>query len=291
MIQTLDTWLVETRAWVDGELERVLPAADVSPARLHEALRYAVFGGGKRLRPALVRAVAESFGCRELERAAPAAAAVELVHTYSLVHDDLPAMDDDDLRRGRATCHVVYGEALAILVGDALQTLAFEVLADGPQGSVAALARAAGSRGMVGGQVLDIESDGRAADWPAVHELQRLKTAALIRAAAELGALAAGEEDPERVQGAGRFGELLGQAFQVVDDLLDVTASAEVLGKTPGKDAALERGTAVAALGLEGAREAARELAEGARTAARELGWPAGSRADELVTFTLERAY
>lgn len=288
---TLDHWLAETGTWIDGVLDRVMPAKQATPAGLHEAMRYAVFGGGKRLRPAIVRAVAESFGLTDLTKAEPAAAAIELVHTYSLVHDDLPAMDDDDLRRGRATCHVVYGDALAILVGDALQTLAFELLAEAPRGSVAALARAAGSRGMVGGQVLDIESDGRVVRWNEVLELQRLKTAAMLRASAELGALSAGVVDFERLQAAGRFGELLGQAFQVVDDILDVTASAEVLGKTPGKDAALERGTSVAVLGLDGAREAAEDFAEGAREAARGLGWAAGSRAEALIRFTLERAF
>lgn len=291
MTPALHSWLADTQAWVDAVLEGVLPPKSATPGSLHDAMRYAVFGGGKRLRPAIVRLIAESFGCTDLRLAEPGAAAIELVHTYSLVHDDLPAMDDDDLRRGRATCHVVYGEALAILVGDALQTLAFEQLAHAPAGSVSALARAAGSRGMVGGQVLDIESDGRAETWREVLELQRLKTAAMLRAAAELGALAAGVQDVERFEAVGRFGELLGQTFQVVDDLLDVTASADVLGKTPGKDAALERGTSVAVLGLAGAREAAESFADGARQAARKLGWGPGSRADDLIAFTLERAF
>jgi len=287
----LGPWLEETRLWVEAALERALPPEGATPAGLHTAMRYAVFGGGKRLRPALVRLVAEAFN-GELASAEAPAVAIELVHTYSLVHDDLPSMDDDDLRRGRATCHVVFGEAMAILVGDALQTLAFEQLASGraPGPSVLALARAAGSHGMVGGQVLDIESDDGASDWPAVADLQRRKTAAMLRAAAELGAIAAGI-DGERLELAGRFGERLGQAFQVVDDLLDVTASAEVLGKTPGKDAALHRGTSVAVLGPAAAREVAVELAQEARAVARQLGWGADSRAEQLTRFTLERAH
>lgn len=290
-LSELGPWLQETRAWVDATLDAAMPAEDVRPARLHEAMRYSVFGGGKRLRPALVRLVAEAFG-GPLEAAAAPAAAVELIHTYSLVHDDLPAMDDDDLRRGRATCHVVYGDALAILVGDALQSLAFELVASGQRAgeSVRTLATAAGSLGMVGGQVLDIESDDGAIDWAAVSELQSLKTAAMLRASAELGGIAAGAGEAELAL-VRQFGMSLGRAFQVVDDVLDVTASAEVLGKTPGKDAALHRGTSVAALGLEGARKLGAELADEAREACASLGWGTNSRAEQLIRFTLERSH
>lgn len=287
----LRPWLDETRTWVDAALDAALPAEGETPERLHEAMRYAVFGGGKRLRPALVRLVAEAFGA-PLEAAAAPAAAVELIHTYSLVHDDLPAMDDDDLRRGRATCHVVYGDALAILVGDALQSLAFQQVATGPDpaASVQTLAVASGSMGMVGGQVLDIESDSDGAEWGAIRRLQGMKTAALIAASAELGGLAAGASADELAL-VRRFGTSLGRAFQVVDDLLDVTASAEVLGKTPGKDAALHRGTAVAALGFEGAKELAASLADDARAACRSLGWGPDSRAEALIRFTLQRSH
>lgn len=290
-LSELEPWLEETRAWVDQALDQALPADSVRPERLHRAMRYTVFGGGKRLRPAIVRLVAESLG-GTLKEAVPAAAAIELVHTYSLVHDDLPAMDDDKLRRGRATCHIAFGEALAILVGDALQALAFEVVAGSasPGASVHSLSVAAGSLGMVGGQVLDIEFNGAVVDWKLVSELQRLKTAAMLRASAELGALAAGASE-EEFSLAGRFGESLGRAFQVVDDLLDVTSSAEVLGKTPGKDLALHRGTAVAALGFEGASQLAQELAGEARQASAALGWGPGSRAEQLIRFTLERTY
>ncbi|MDF1800259.1 MAG: polyprenyl synthetase family protein [Planctomycetota bacterium] len=287
-----------TRAWVDHALEELLPRADQVPGRLHEAMRYAVFGGGKRFRPAVVRLVCEAFGGDERAHrtAARAAAAIELVHTYSLVHDDLPCMDDDDLRRGRPTCHVVFGEALATLVGDALQPLAFELLAGGDAPAearlamVASLSRAAGSLGMVGGQVLDIESSETSSTAESVHRLQAMKTAAMVRASAELGALSAGAS-PSETATAGRFGDAVGLCFQVVDDLLDVTATAEELGKTPGKDAALQRGTAVEVRGFDGAKAHAEALADQARAAARDLGWPAGGLADQLITYTLERLH
>lgn len=285
----LEAWLGATAAWAEAALDRHLPAADVEPASLHGAMRYAVLGGGKRFRPAVVRMVCEALGGDAAEAELPAVA-IELVHGYSLVHDDLPCMDDDDLRRGRPTVHVVHGEAMATLVGDALQTLAFELLADAPRPAdmVRALARAAGSRGMVGGQVLDIESSDSAPTPDSVQRLQSLKTAAMVRASAELGALAA-DATPDLVAAAGRFGEALGQCFQVVDDLLDVTATAAELGKTPGKDAALHRGTAVEVLGLEGAGARADELAGAARRAADELGASPGGLAHALVAFTRRR--
>jgi len=287
--QDLQAWLAETATWVEGVLDRVMPPEEAEPASLHGAMRYAIFGGGKRFRPAVVRLVCEALG-GSAEAAEAPAAAIELVHTYSLVHDDLPCMDDDDLRRGRPTCHVVFGDAMATLVGDALQTLAFELLAETerPAGMVRALARAAGSQGMVGGQVLDIESSDGEPDPASVERLQDLKTASMVRASAELGALAAGASD-ELVAAAGRFGQALGQCFQVVDDLLDVTATAEELGKTPGKDAALHRGTAVEVLGLEGAAARADELAEAARHAADELGVIRGGLAHSLVRYTRKR--
>ena len=287
--QDLQAWLAETATWIEGVLDRVMPPEEAEPASLHGAMRYAIFGGGKRFRPAVVRLVCEALG-GSAEAAEAPAAAIELVHTYSLVHDDLPCMDDDDLRRGRPTCHVVFGDAMATLVGDALQTLAFELLAETerPAGMVRALARAAGSQGMVGGQVLDIESSDGEPDPASVERLQDLKTASMVRASAELGALAAGASD-ELVAAAGRFGQALGQCFQVVDDLLDVTATAEELGKTPGKDAALHRGTAVEVLGLEGAAARADELAEAARHAADELGVIRGGLAHSLVRFTRKR--
>ncbi len=285
-------WLEQGRAWAELRLAEALPAAGEPPARLHEAMRYALLGGGKRLRPALLRLLCLELGGSE-ERAAPAAVALELVHTYSLVHDDLPAMDDDDLRRGRATVHVAFDEATAILVGDALLTLAFEVLCrDEPERArehVRVLARAAGSRGMVGGQVLDLSLEARGeAELEALADMHRRKTAALFAAAGEMGAIAAGREAPTRAHAAA-YGEALGRLFQAVDDLLDVTGDAATLGKTPGKDAALARPTLVRALGLAGARAHAEQLAATARARAQELGFEPGSAPHELVDFVLAR--
>jgi len=247
-------WLADSGAWVEAGLDRFLPPADAQPARLHGAMRYALFGGGKRVRPALLRSVAVALGGSEDDALLPAAA-LECVHTYSLVHDDLPSMDDDDLRRGRPTCHVAFDEATAILAGDALLTLAFELVARVRPPELAAelcrvLATAAGAAGMVGGQVIDL-ANARASDpsaaLAAVADLHERKTASLFRAAAEMGALVAGADGRGRA-GAAEFGRALGLAFQAVDDVLDETGDAATLGKTPGKDAALERQTLVAAV-------------------------------------------
>jgi geranylgeranyl diphosphate synthase type II len=243
-------------------------------------MRYSVFAGGKRLRPILTLAAgrAGTLGAEELARPA---AALELVHTYSLIHDDLPAMDDDELRRGKPTCHVAYGEATAILAGDALLTLAFEVLGRYPEGqahaerraqAVVAVALAAGSPGMVGGQVADLESEGMVgateADLEAVH---RRKTGALITAALEVGGILGGVDEAARAR-LRSYGRALGLAFQVVDDILDVEGDAAVLGKTAGKDAEAGKLTYPAVLGLERARERARDLVDEATRAAGDLG-------------------
>jgi len=287
----LGAWLAGTRAWCDAALDRLVPAEDVHPARLHAALRYALFGGGKRLRPALLRLVSESCGGDEASAERPAAA-LELIHTYSLVHDDLPCMDDDALRRGRPTVHVAYDEATAVLVGDALQTLAFEVLAGAEHGRELAgvLARGAGSTGMVGGQVLDLslELTRSGVGLEDVLDMHARKTAALFAAAGEMGAVVAGAE-PERRERARAFGAALGMAFQAVDDVLDVTGDASTLGKTPGKDAALERATLVAAVGLEEGRSRAETLARAARDAAAGLGFRPGDFGLGLVDLVLER--
>jgi len=285
------SWLEEARAWAEALLERRVPPADAHPAALHTALRYTLFGGGKRLRPALVRLVCTELGGDLADAEAPAAA-IELVHTYSLVHDDLPCMDDDDLRRGRPTCHVAFGEALAVLVGDALQTLAFEQLATvgGERaGELAAvLARAAGPAGMVGGQVLDLASADGPADLASVADIHLHKTAALFGAATEMGAVAAGTGAERRAR-ARAWGLALGRLFQATDDVLDVTGEAEDLGKTPGKDARLEKGTLVAVLGLEGARAEAERLESEARRLAGELGWGPGDVPLELVELMARR--
>jgi len=222
--ERLVPWLDETRVWVEAQLEAALASVQQGPARHMEALRYVLFGPGKRLRPALVRLVCEHLGGTD-EQAGPAAAAVEMIHTYSLVHDDLPCMDDDDLRRGRPTCHKVYGDAEAVLVGDSLQALAFEWLAlrGGPRAAeqVAVLAAGAGLAGMVGGQSLDLASEGaQDIGVEQVREIHALKTAALVGAAVELGALAAGAGESERLAMRG-YGRALGMCFQAVDDVLD----------------------------------------------------------------------
>ena len=299
----LSAWLRDSRTWADRVLERYVPPATTHPTRLYEAMRYALFGGGKRIRPALVRLVAESLGAPS-EAAERPAAAIELIHTYSLIHDDLPCMDDDDLRRGRATCHVAFDEATAVLAGDALQTLAFEVLAEAPSQAAlltVLLARAAGPAGMVGGQVLDLFGGGdrspagfevsseRAPETPgSLADVHARKTAALFRAAAEMGAVVAGGDADAR-QRARSYGRALGLCFQAVDDLLDVTGDAQTLGKTPGKDEILDRRTLVATVGFEEGRVRARELAAEARHFAQELGFGAGQPGHELVDFVLGR--
>jgi geranylgeranyl pyrophosphate synthase len=293
----LGRFLAETRAWVERELAARVPAEPErpegrertgGPERLVRALRYALFGDGKRLRPALVRLACRELGGTDADAAAPAAA-IELVHTYSLVHDDLPCMDDDDLRRGRPTVHVAFDEATAVLVGDALLTLAFEVLArDARRGGELALvlARAAGTAGMVGGQSLDLtlEAGRDERSLQAVLDLHEKKTAALFAAAAEMGAIAAGAPERERAR-ARDFGRALGLLFQAADDLLDVTGDAATLGKTPGKDERLERATLVAVLGVAGARGRTAELARDAEAALAALGWSRTGLAGELVTF------
>jgi len=290
----LRNWLEDTRSWIDRELLALVPAEASHPERLHRALHYALFGGGKRLRPAVVRLVCDELGGDDARAARPAAA-IELVHTYSLVHDDLPCMDDDELRRGRPTCHVAFGEALAVLAGDALLTLAFEVLAPvgGACGSelVGVLAREAGAGGMVGGQVLDLTLQEAGEDLDRLLDMHTRKTAALFAASAEMGAIAAGALAPgdERRAAARSYGRALGLCFQAVDDLLDVTGDAGTIGKTPGKDAALQRATLVAAVGVDGAREKAAELAQAAREAAAALGWGPGALGGRIVDFVLAR--
>ncbi|MCL4163495.1 UNVERIFIED_CONTAM: hypothetical protein GTU68_062204 [Idotea baltica] len=249
-------------------------------------------GGGKRLRPALVRLFCEAHGGPRGAAKLPAIA-IEMIHTYSLVHDDLPCMDDDDLRRGRPTCHKVFGDAMAVLVGDTLLTEAFVLLASAPAGGpalVAVLAQASGAQGMVGGQVLDMTLPGTSATIDEVRRIHRGKTAALIGAACELGALSAGAE-PSQCAAAKAYGVALGLGFQVVDDVLDVEGDATTLGKTPGKDEALERATTVAILGLEGARQEAEARAEDARQAARDMGFGPDDLPFQLVDLLLARSH
>jgi len=271
-VDAAERWLEASRRWFEDALQGFLRRTDLGPPVLSEAVEYALLGGGKRIRPALVRLLGgESASPPDLEAAA---VAVECIHTYSLVHDDLPCMDDDDLRRGRPTVHRAYTEATAVLVGDALQALAFEATGSASRGAAAmtvALARASGPAGMVGGQALDLAGEGQSLALPEVEEVHRTKTAALLGASAELGAIAGGSS-PDVVIRARDFGVALGMCFQAMDDVLDVTGDAETLGKTPGKDLGADKGTLVAALGLEGARAEAAQRASEAHTHANALG-------------------
>lgn len=265
---------------VERALDRLLPAADIPPARLHEAMRYAVLGGGKRLRPVLVYATGEALELEAAKLDGPACA-VELIHAYSLVHDDLPAMDDDDLRRGKPTCHKAYDEATAILVGDALQALAFRCLADAPAGQadsdarlkmLATLAIAAGSRGMVGGQAMDLAAEGKTLNLAELEDLHIHKTGALIRASVMLGALCHAGHHQEQMERLDHYAKCIGLAFQIQDDILDVEGTTEELGKTSGADTRLQKATYPALLGLEEAREHARNLIQEALTSLTEFG-------------------
>ncbi len=294
----LDAWLADRRPGIDAALDAVLRAHPAAEPALQGALEHAVLLGGKRLRPALALATCEALAPENpaAQAAARAAgAAVELIHAYSLVHDDLPAMDDDTLRRGQPTVHVRFGEATAILAGDGLATLAFEVLAGDPQldplapavrlEMVRTLAAAAGVAGMVGGQALDMAATGRAREDGAVGEaaltaIHARKTGALIRAAVDLGALASGVADAPLRATLDRFGTALGHAFQVVDDLLDATADTATLGKTAGADAAADKHTYVALLGVDGARARAAALCAEAEAALAAL-----PRSGELAAF------
>src|SRR5215813_5117464 len=276
----LDPLLVGSRALVDSELDRLLPTATTPPQKIHEAIRWSVFAGGKRFRPVLLIATGQTFAA-PLDRLLPTACAFEMVHTYSLIHDDLPAMDDDDLRRGRPTAHVRFDEATAILAGDALQTLAFRTIAQQeilePEIRVrliSELAEAAGTpHGMVAGQAHDLEAEARPVKAAELEEIHRLKTGALIVAAARCGAIIARTSETE-VEAITRYARQLGLLFQITDDLLDVTATAEELGKTPGKDARSKKATYPGLYGVDAARDAAIRVHGEAHAALRKIDRP-----------------
>ena len=252
---------IEARKLVDAALDRVLPPESTPPERVHAAIRWSVFAGGKRFRPILLLAVGETFGAAP-QLLSDTACALEMIHTYSLIHDDLPSMDDDDLRRGRATCHVRFGEANAILAGDALQTLAFKLVAEDQSLSadkrvllIAEIARASGTpQGMVAGQGCDLEAESREVSAGELEQIHRLKTGALIIAAARCGAIIAGASETE-LAAVTDYAAQLGLLFQITDDLLDVTATAETLGKTPGKDQRAKKATYPALYGVEATRK------------------------------------
>jgi farnesyl diphosphate synthase len=293
----LSSNLTALSARADDVLARVLPPEDQPPVELHRAMRYAVLGGGKRLRQLLVYATGNAFGA-PLDRLDATAAAVEIIHAYSLVHDDLPAMDDDDLRRGRPTCHVAFGEAMAILAGDALQALAFEVLAHDAAldvdantrvGMLRALATACGSHGMAGGQAFDLAAVGQRLDAAELERMHAYKTGALIRASVRLGALAASVRDAATLDALERYGHAVGLAFQIRDDLLDIEAGTETLGKTAGKDAAAAKPTYPAILGIDASLAELSRLTDEALEAIAPLGASARSLAD-IARFVAERA-
>ncbi|HJV36530.1 farnesyl diphosphate synthase [Geomonas sp.] len=265
----LKAYLTQRCQLVDQALEGVLPAATELPASLHASMRYSVFAGGKRVRPVLMLAACDAVG-GELEKAIPAACAMEMIHTYSLIHDDLPAMDDDDFRRGNPTNHKVYGEATAILAGDALLTEAFILLSKEDGGDPAArikviqeIATASGSRGMVGGQVVDMESEGKPEqiDIATLSYIHTHKTGALIRASVRAGAILGGA-DEERLASLTRYAEAIGLAFQIADDILDVEGTTEELGKDAGSDEARGKATYPALVGLEASKARAQELVD-----------------------------
>lgn len=256
----------ECRATIDATLENLIPAATLHPQKVHEAIRWSVFAGGKRFRPALLWAVGETLGVCKESLIRPACA-IELIHTYSLIHDDLPSMDNDDLRRGRPTCHIRFGEAIAILAGDALQTLAFKTIAEDDQLSldlrvrlIREIAVASGTpEGMVAGQVRDLDAETMEVTGDELEQIHRLKTGALIVAAARAGAMIAKAEASE-LDSITEYAGQLGLLFQITDDLLDVTATAEALGKTPGKDFRSQKATYPGLYGLAAARSRASEV-------------------------------
>jgi geranylgeranyl diphosphate synthase, type II len=289
----LPAFFEEDRAAVDAALDRLMPSEGTQPSSIHRAMRYSVQAGGKRVRPILCLETSRIFS-EELNPVLPVACALEFIHTYSLIHDDLPALDNDDLRRGKPTCHKKFGEATAILAGDALLTLAFETLANAPiepARRVAVLSHVAASagtvNGMVGGKVADLEAEGRTINAEELEYIHRSKTAALIRASVVSGAISGGADD-DNVARLKRFGETFGWAFQVVDDILDVEESSAALGKTAGKDAAQKKATYPALFGLEKSRQFAAELESRAMAELEPYG-PRAVRLRELAELIVHR--
>ncbi len=274
----INAYISESKKLVDERLEKLLPVESEEPSTIHKAMRYSVFAGGKRVRPILVLASGESLaGDRDV--LLDIGAGIEMMHTYSLIHDDLPALDNDDLRRGLPTCHKVFGEAMAILAGDALMTRCYQILADVPGlpdsiriSIFREIASATGTvNGMIGGQVVDLESEGKPISARVLEYIHYSKTGALLKACIRCGALAAGAKNRE-LQALTEFGNKIGLVFQIVDDILDVTSSSEILGKTAGKDAKVKKATYPALYGIEASRQKARELVASALEDIRDLG-------------------
>lgn len=291
----LQTHLRTVALKVDLTLKKLIPSEKTKPATIHKAIRYSVFAGGKRLRPILTLAAAEACGGRE-DDALWAGCAVECIHTYSLIHDDLPCMDDDDLRRGRPTNHKVFGEGIAVLAGDALNTLAFEILAQGPStpryphaAQILELARAAGSRWLIAGQVMDLEGEGKTITPTELQFIHQAKTAALLTSAIRLGAMSA-NASAAKLTALTEFGQSLGLAFQIIDDILDVTQSTEKLGKTAGKDVSAVKATYPSLFGLQRSRKIAHSLTKKAQASLTTFG-KKGALLRALADSMLAREY
>lgn len=291
----LKPWLKAKQKEVDQALGKFLPRQSASPQTIHKAMRYSVFAGGKRLRPILCLAAAEACGGESEDALAPACA-VEVMHTYSLVHDDLPCMDDDDLRRGRPTSHKVFGEGMAVLTGDALLTEVFTIMIQTPPAKrynikdyVEEIATTGGSKKLIGGQVLDLEGEGKKLTKKDLVRIHEAKTAALLTASLRLGAMTA-NATPRKLEALTTFGYNLGLAFQVIDDILDVTQTTEMLGKTAGKDEAVEKSTYPSILGLDKSRQEAARLTRKALASLEPLGKKA-VRLEQIARYLLDREY
>jgi geranylgeranyl diphosphate synthase type II len=292
----LKTYLLTRQKVIDRALDRYLPKADTNPATIHRAMRYSLFAGGKRLRPILCLASAEA--CRgKIKDALPLACAIECIHTYSLVHDDLPSMDNDDFRRGRPTCHKVFGEGIAVLTGDALLTLAFEIVSRAKPSArydastlLREIAVAAGSRKLIAGQVADLEAEGKNVKRRQLQFIHENKTAAMLRSSVRLGAMSA-NVDAGKLSAITRFGQRLGLAFQIIDDILDVTQTSQVLGKSAGKDAAAQKATYPAVIGLDQSRAEARRLTREAHNALSIFSDRDAEALHALANYLLEREY
>src|SRR5438270_2148314 len=280
---------------IDRALDRYLPKATVKPATLHKAMRYSLFAGGKRLRPILCLAAAEACGGK-IENALPLACAMECIHTYSLVHDDLPSMDNDDFRRGTPTCHKVFGDGIAVLAGDGLLTIAFEIVSSAKPTArydmsilLREIAVAAGSQKLIAGQVADLEAEGRKANRAQLRYIHENKTAAILTTSLRLGALSANAA-AKKLNAMTKFGRALGLAFQIIDDILDVTQTSEKLGKSAGKDIAAQKATYPAVIGLEKSRAEAKRLTKKAHDALSMFGRN-GQALHALANYLLEREY
>jgi geranylgeranyl diphosphate synthase, type II len=292
----LKTYLCSRQRTIDRTLDAYLPKANRKPATLHRAMRYSLFAGGKRLRPILCLAAAEA--CRgKINDALPLACALECIHTYSLVHDDLPSMDNDDFRRGRPTCHKVFGEGIAVLAGDALLTLAFEIVSRAkprPRYDMSTLLReiavAAGSQKLIAGQVADLEAEGKNVRRRELQFIHENKTAAILRSSLRLGAMSA-NADARKLFAMTRFGERLGLAFQIIDDILDVTQTSEILGKSAGKDVAARKATYPSVVGLDQSRAEARRLTREAHSALSAFSVRDAEPLHALANYLLEREY